>query len=621
MHLARGIKHYRALLSGLVLCALVLPSTHHARPLTRANSVTDNDDLVAATYLGGTGDEGGVYAGAIQVAVATTGDVYTVGMTASTDFPTTEGAYSCVQCGGKDIFVARLSEDLSTLLAATVIGGSQDEFMPSLAISSDGSVYVIGYTNSVDFPTTSGAYDRSADSGTNIFVTRFDAGLTTLLAATFLGGDGQDLYPTVDLDAAGNPIICGVTVGGATNSFPTTTGAYDRVCSPQYPDFFVSRLSADLSQLLASTFLGGRYEEAWGGAVVDPWGSIIVGGATESDDYPTTPGAYQESFNGPAQPGQYLFDVVVSRLSGDLTTLLASTFIGTSVFDAGQEITLGINGDVIVGGHTEATDYPVTAGALDPDHNGQNEYFLTRIDNDLTTILASTFLTPDDAGFVYLTDLATDAEGNIYGTGAAWEPTCPTTPGAFDTTFNGGASDIMMMKFSGDLTTLEYSTFLGGTGQEGDCAVAVRGTGEVVTAGYTTSPDMPATPGAYDENLSTGTKDAFVARFHPGNTPTPVRDRRVPDAGLKILNVYPNPTNRDATVSFSLASTQRVEIDVYDVTGRRVARVGAGVYPPGVHSVSWSGSDADGHRAASGFYFFDVKGKGDASVRKFVLAR
>jgi hypothetical protein len=273
---------------------------------------------------------------------------------------------------------------------------------------------------------------------------------------------------------------------------------------------------------MASTFLGGRYEEAWGEVAVDPSNNIVVGGASESDNYPSTPGAYEELFHGPPQPGSHLHDVVVSKLSNDLDSLLASTFIGTDLFDGGQLMTLDSAGNVIIGGHTESIEYPVTPGAVDEVHNGQNEYFLTSINNDLTTILASTFLTPEDGGWTYLTDLGTDEEGNIYGVGAAWESDCPTTSNAFDTTFNGGANDFTLLQFSGDLTTLKYATFLGGALDEGDCAVAVDSVGIVFVAGYTMSPDMPVRPGAFDEIFNGGNRDAFVAAMKLESSSVPV---------------------------------------------------------------------------------------------------
>lgn len=531
------------------------------------------DALLGATYLGGSGEDGWLYSGAIGAVVTMTGEVYVVGMTASTDFPTTPGAFQCVSCGGNDIFVAKLNGDLTVLLASTVFGGTQDETMPSVAVSSDGTVYISGFTNSVNFPATAGGYDRFADANNDVFVARFDANLSVLLAATYLGGNGNDLFPTIDLDPAGDVVICGVTAGGLSNTFPTTPGAYDRTYSASYADFFVSKLSSDLSQLTASTFLGGRYEEAWGGAMVDPSGNIIVGGSTESDDYPSTPGAYEEYFHGPPQPGQYLHDIVVSKLNNDLSSLLASTFIGTNGFDGGQEITLDNDGNVIIGGHTDATDYPVTPGALDENHNGQNEYLLTKIDNDLTTILASTFLTPDDAGFTYLTDLATDAAGNIYGVGPAWGADCPTTPNAYDSTFNGGANDFALMQLSGDLTTLRYATFVGGAADEGDCTVAIDSVGSVIMAGYTASHNMPVTPGAYDETFNGGTKDAYVAMFQLDDPNVPVFlaafHVRVGEGGVD----FTWRVNKDATVdNFRLsASSKRAQwnLPVISVSNRR----------------------------------------------------
>jgi hypothetical protein len=292
--------------------------------------------------------------------------------------------------------------------------------------------------------------------------------------------------------------------------------------------------------------------------------------------------------------------------------------------------------------------------------------------------------------------------------GAAWSADCLTTPGAYDTTFNGGANDFNLLQLSGDLTTLMYGTFLGGSGDDGDCAVAVDSVGIVATAGYTASPDMPATPGAYNETFNGGTRDAFIARLRLGDNDVPVfladyfisveeyaviikwhvnedagagnfmltalsggthwnvpitgiskrqfeaRDTRpaegsnakvtyhlycregdepwhllrtesvgkkTPDAGVKILGVYPSPSSREAAISFTVGSAQRLEVGVYDVAGRRTARLAGAVYPAGRHVLSWDGRDASGRKAASGVYFFRVNGLKEIKIRKFVLVR
>ena len=185
-----------------------------------------------------------------------------------------------------------------------------------------------GYTSSTDFPTTSGAYDTSHNGSgfTDVFVSKLDGGLTSLLASTYLGGSTSDNGYSLTLDTSGN-----VYVTGSTNStdFPTTSGAYDTSHNGCVYDVFVSKLNSGLTSLLASTYLGGSSTDYGYSLTLDTSGNVYVTGNTSSADFPTTSGAYDTSLNG----GSY--DVFVSKLNGGLTSLLASTYLGGTSDDYG----------------------------------------------------------------------------------------------------------------------------------------------------------------------------------------------------------------------------------------------------------------------------------------------
>ena len=477
------------------------------------NSLNASGSLLA-TYIGGSSKEGWQYTGAIDIAIASDHTVYVIGVTTSTDFPVTLGAYVCASRGMEDFFIARFSPDLSTLLVAIVIGGSNNEMNPQIVLASDGTVYISGATLSSNFPTTAGAYDRTASTLADIFIARLNAELTTLQASTLLGGNGHEDSGVLALDAEGNVLIAGQTSGGSSNTYPTTAGAYDRTANPYYTDFFVSKLNASLTSLLASTFLGGRYNELWPGLALDAEGNIFVSGASESDDYPTTAGTYSETYHGTPSPGAYLYDVVVSKLSSDLTTLQASTYVGTDHFEVGSNTCVDPDGNVFVAGHTDGIDYPVTPGVYDGVHNGSNEFMVTKLNNDLTSIVASTYFTPDEVGFMYSTNQVCDGEGNLLMVGNGWAGV-PVTADAYDPTHNGAdlVGDGFVRSMTGDLTTLSYGSYLGGTGEEFDAAVVVGADGVLYIAGYTASADFPVSSLAYDRTFNGGAGDAYVARL------------------------------------------------------------------------------------------------------------
>ena len=185
----------------------------------------------------------------------TSGNVYVTGRTASTDFPTTSGAYNTSVNGG-DVFISKLNGGLTSLLASTFLGGSGNEGGQSITLDTSGNVYVTGGTDSTNFPTTSGAYSTSFNGSYDVFVSKLNSGLSSLLASTFLGGSdlggsglAGDAGSSLTLDTSGNVYVTGIT---ASTDFPTTSGAYDTsynggIGGIGSGDVFVSKLDGNLS--------------------------------------------------------------------------------------------------------------------------------------------------------------------------------------------------------------------------------------------------------------------------------------------------------------------------------------------------------------------------------------
>ncbi len=326
---------------------------------------------------------------------------------------------------------------IDPLLASTYLGGPYEDRGRSIAVDADGNVFVAGETLSSEFPSTPGAYRTSRKGNTDVFVSKFNHGLTKLLASTFLGGSlNHERTCSIATDAGGNVYVAGSTY---SKDFPTTRGSYDGASNGRW-EVFVSKLNNGLTNLLASTFLGGNSDENGYSIAIDADGNVYLTGETLSSDFPTTPGAYDTSYNG----GYY--DAFVSKFNSGLTSLLASTFLGGGSGDYGRAITV-------------------------------------------------------------------DGVGNIFVTGNTWPKDFPTTPGAYNTSYNGGNDDVFVSKFNSGLTNLLMSTFLGGSRSDYGNAIAVSAVGNVYVTGETLSPDFPATPGSYDTSYHR-CEDVFVSRFN-----------------------------------------------------------------------------------------------------------
>ncbi len=335
-----------------------------------------------------------------------------------------------------------------------------------------------------------GHYDRSAELI-----------IDPLLASTFLGGGQNEYSTTIVVDDDGNVFVAGET---ASADFPTTTGVYTEESPGGSANAFIAKFNSSLTTLLASTFLGGSGYDANATIILDPEGNIYCTGSTNSANFPCMPGAYDDTFNG----GSY--DGFVAKFDGDLTTLLASSYLGGSGNDFGHDIVLLPGGDLYLAGETASYNFPTTSGAYDTSYNGGSDAYVALFDSDLTTLSACTLLggsSGDGANAMVI-----DAEGNIFITGWTSSYTFPMTPGSYDESYNGGQFDAFLSKLDGYLTTLETSTYLGSNDQEYGYGIACGSGGEIYITGWTYSSGFPTTPGAYDENLN-GNADCYISRF------------------------------------------------------------------------------------------------------------
>lgn len=400
------------------------------------------------------------------------------------------------------------------LTYSTYLGGTGTDFAQGIAVDTDGSVLVCGYTLSADFPTASprqGSFAGSQDA----FVAKLNPSGNALVYSTFIGGSGLDAANSVAVDADGNAYVTGLT---ASTNFPVASPLQSS--NRGGTDAFVLKLNRAGSVLAYSTYLGGSGDDVgYYRLAVDREGNAHVTGTTTSADFPLA-NAVQSSMRGAS-------DYFVAKVNAAGSALVYSTFLGgsgeeaslgTGVTGLGNGIAVDLAGNAYVTGATSSADFPVLnpLKTLQPGACPAGmcpDAFLTKL-SPSGSLVYSTFLGGSfaDVGFV----VAVDAGGSAYVVGATGSTDFPLR-GAFQSTL-GGLADGFVTKIDPAGATIVYSTLLGGSGPDFAEDVALDNQGNAYVTGFTQSSDFPtrdafqSTYGGQRIGLFQG--DAFVTKLN-----------------------------------------------------------------------------------------------------------
>ena len=347
--------------------------------------------------------------------------------------------------------------------------------------------------------------------------------------ATFIGGwHSQLLYRALATNAAGE-----VVIGGETYSpdFPTTAGAFDRTRAGESSDGFVAKLGPS-GELVFSTFLGGTNPDNVAAVAFAPDGSIIAGGHTSAADFPTTPGAFDRTYNAPNAPadGGAHGDFFIARLTADGSQLTYGTYVGGPSIDSLEDLVVDPQGFVTAVGWVTGNNVQVfvsTPGAFDATWNGTQDGALARLKLDGAGA----------ADLKYATLIGGSSDDNLWGVafdptnpqnvvvvGESWSDNYPTTAGVlkrtnpvFSDLFPALAGIVTRFTFPASGSgTLAWSSYFGSEGferaGEGVTDVAINNAGEIIIAGRTERSLFPTTRGAYDRTHA-GLTDGFLSRI------------------------------------------------------------------------------------------------------------
>lgn len=437
---------------------------------------TDGSTLVWSTYLGGTGNEA-----PHSMVTNEDSELYIMGSTGSSDFPTTPGCYSALFQGGPVIN------------------------------------FTVGY--GFNFP-----------SGSDVFVTHLNQAGTALIGSTFIGGSGTDGVNTstiahnygdafrgeIALDPGGNPVVATSTASG---DLPVTPGAPQGLFGGGQLDAFVFRMNPTLSTLLWATYFGGNGSDTGHGLQFDSTGEVFLAGGTSSSNLLGAGSPLQNTNAGGT-------DGYIARFSPSGNALLSRTYLGTGSYDQAFFVQLDTNDEVYVVGQTNG-NYPVSPGVY---ANPGSSQFIHKLSHDLSATIWSTrigngAITQDlspsaflvsDCGLIYFSGWA-GTTNNLGTPNASTTVGSPVTPDAFQPTTNG--SDFYLMVLEPDAAGLNYATFFGGNNTSdhvdgGTSRFDKDGTVyQAVCAGCGGQDSFPTTVGAYSNTNNSFNCNLGVFKF------------------------------------------------------------------------------------------------------------
>ena len=388
---------------------------------------------------------------------------------------------------------------------STYLGGSHSDEGGGIAVDAQGAAYVTGFTASSDFPTANALQpthgnDPVTPTSGDALVAKLTPDGMALAYATYLGGNDEDNGFGIAVDSSGAAYISGST---RSTDFPTARAL--QVAKNGGVDAFVAKLSADGSQLIYSTYLGGSNDErlpvqGFGrvAIAVDSAGAAYVAGTTLSPDFPTTD-AFQPECVGA------LVNAFVAKLTPDGSALAYSTFLGGSSRDGGEAIAVDALGAAYVTGVTESTDFP-TANPVQSFMSGGSDAFVAKLAPDGRSLIYSTHLggSSTDLGL----GIATDLGGAAYVTGVTLSSDFPKV-----NPLRPVAGRAFVVKLPPEGGALMYATPLGGSVFEEGLSITVDTAGAAYVSGWTASPDFPTIDPV--QAVFGGSSDVFVAKLRP----------------------------------------------------------------------------------------------------------
>lgn len=336
-----------------------------------------------------------------------------------------------------------------------------------------------------------------------------------VISSTFIGGKDYDYIKSMVRDNQGNIIVAGHTL---SNNYPYTAGSLDTLFDENdwgFNDIFISKFDSTTKQLLFSTYLGGIGDDIAESIAISNKGNIFISGYTISlHNFPYTNGAIDSIDRGG-------YDVFVSKLSPEGDSLIYSTLIGGSGDDYAISIAVDSTEFAYITGYTNSFgSFPVSKTAYDTSGNGKYDCFISKVNQNGTALIYSTYLGGSNDDFSQ--SISVDTTGIAYIAGITRSVDYPVSFWAYNKNINDTSSinnpgDAFSAKISSSGSDLLYSTFIGGFGKDAAYGIVLSSDNNIYITGATDSKNFPTHSNAFDNELnhkSTGTAgDAFVLKL------------------------------------------------------------------------------------------------------------
>ena len=553
-----------------------------------------SQEVSYSTYFGGSGDE---YMPVVTRDI--TENIIIAFRTTSTDLPIVGNAISKSYLGGaNDIFVIKLNKTADEVLASTYLGGSDEEFCTSILCDTNNNIYLSGVTRSEDFHHTKQAYDTTYNGcpvnwGGDLFIMKINNNLDSIIASTYFGGSNMDNGGSIKITDNGEIVISGTT---ASVDFPRCETGYSKQLNG-IVDGFISKLNSDLTELIASTYIGGEGNDWARGIEINESGEVYITLHGQSG-FPVTSEAYQIEFKGED-------DVFIGKFSSDLSQLISSSYIGGT----GAEIPYTLkcskkNGDdIYLACITQSDDLPVSDNAIDNSYENKGNLFLACFDKDLTTLKAASYF-GQELGI--MGDFILNENDDIFFFGYTEYNNLLTTPTAFSKTYKG-KGDNFIIKTNSDFTQLDYCSYLGGTNEESNdfnSVLLFENDSNLIIISNSKSDDFLPVNDKSIFNSHQGGNDIFLININilKENKSVLVKNNLV-----KKLLVYPNPTQNNLQIEYPGLEQKKISYKIIDLSGKTLQQG------------KLAGNTIDVSKVCKGTYIMNLKDGGESLNQKFII--